>query len=79
MPEKRYFKKGSTSYKILLLSIAFILLATSVLTPVFLVEGGNRTLGLILAIVLGVAYILILIYFLYEWMKLSENETKGDE
>ncbi len=69
MEKKRYFKRGSTSYRVLVLSIAFVILSVSILTPVFVVEGGNRTLGIVLACVLGATFILILLYFLYDWMK----------
>ena len=76
MEKNKLFKRGSTSYKILLLTVVFVLLSVSILTPVFLVEGGNRTFGMILAIVLGGAYILTLIYFLYEWMKDQSSKDR---
>ena len=69
MGSNKYFKKGSISYKILLLTIAFVLLSVSLLTPIFLVDGGNRTLGGIFASVLGITYVLILLYLIYNWAK----------
>ena len=71
MGKSKYFRKGSTSYKILILSLAFVLLASSILAPIFLVENGSRTLGIILAFVLLIAYLLILLYFIYEWLKVK--------
>ena len=79
MEKHKLFKRGSTSYRILLLTVAFVLLSVSILTPVFLVEGGNRTFGMILAIVLGCAYILTLIYFLYGWMKDQSSKDRENK
>lgn len=65
----KYFKRGSTSYRILAVTIVFLILGASILSPVFLVEGGNRTLGTVLAIILGIAYLLALLYFVYQWLR----------
>ena len=77
MDKTNLFKRGSTSYKVLTITIVFALLSASILAPVFLIEGGNRTFGAVLAIILGLSYILALLYFLYEWMK--DNSTKGGD
>ena len=72
MREKELFKRGSTSYRILVLTVVFVVLAISVLAPIFLVDGGNRMLGIILAAVIGVTYLFLLLVLIYDWMK-SKN------
>lgn len=66
---KKLFRHGSTSYKILILTGVFLFVIISFLSPFMLVEDSNKTLALIISICLFVVYLLILLIFIWDHIK----------
>lgn len=65
----RYFKKGTLGFKILFLSLIFVFLSVSVFSPFMLIDGANKTLGIVLLCIIVFVYLLILINYVWDWLK----------
>lgn len=72
------FKRGKLGWKIIWLTLIFLVLFVSIFSPFMLIEGANKTLGIILLVILGFIYIFVLLIFLWDWLKskVSDEEKK---
>lgn len=62
-------KLSKTKKKIIILSFIYLFILVSFLSPFIAIEGSNKTLGFIIAGILTLAYLLILLVFLWDWIK----------
>ena len=62
-------KLSKTKKKIIILSFIYLLILVSFLSPFIAIEGSNKTLGFIIAGLLTLAYLFILLVFLWDWIK----------
>lgn len=69
MANKKWFKKGSLSYRLGLTTLVFLILILSFLTPFMTIEGANKMIGVIIAIVFGVIYVFLVLLTLWDAIK----------
>ena len=62
-------KLSKTKKKIIFLSFIYLFILVSFLSPFIAIEGSNKTLGFIIAGLLTLAYLFILLVFLWDWIK----------
>lgn len=62
-------KLSKTKKKIIILSFIYLFILVSFLSPFIAIEGSNKTLGFIIAGLLTLAYLFILLVFLWDWIK----------
>lgn len=62
-------KLSKTKKKIIILSFIYLFILVSFLSPFIAIEGSNKTLGFIIAGILTLAYLFILLVFLWDWIK----------
>ena len=62
-------KLSKTKKKIIFLSFTYLFILVSFLSPFIAIEGSNKTLGFIIAGILTLAYLFILLVFLWDWIK----------
>ena len=65
----KYFKRGAIGYRLSILTVAFIILLLSFLTPFMTIEGANKTIGIIIVIVLSVVYVFLIMLYIWDYMK----------
>ena len=63
------FRKGTLGFKIVWLSIVYVFLFVALLSPFILIEGASKVLAIILLSVLTVAYVFILLLYIWDWIK----------
>jgi len=63
------FKRGKLGWKIIWSTLIFLILFVSIFSPFMLVEGANKTLGIVLLCILGFVYAIILLIFIWDWLK----------
>lgn len=62
-------KLSKTTKKITYLSFIYLFLIVSFLSPFIAIEGANKVLGFIIAGIITLIYLLVLIIFLWDWLK----------
>lgn len=62
-------KLSKTAKKITYLSFIYLFLIVSFLSPFIAIEGANKVLGFIIAGIITLIYLLVLIIFLWDWLK----------
>lgn len=63
-------KKLSNSVKkIIYLSFIYLLIIVSFLSPFIAIEGSNKVLAFIIAGILTLIYLLVLLVFVWDWLK----------
>lgn len=66
---KKFFKKGEIGYRLLILTIVYIITSLAFLTPFMTIEGANITLGIIITVVLSAIYITIVLFTIWDKIK----------
>ncbi|MGI6675569.1 MAG: hypothetical protein ACOX26_03765 [Bacilli bacterium] len=72
-----YFRRGTLGFKILFLTLIFVFLVVAILSPFILIEGSSRVLATILVVVVSSIYVLIILIYIWDWLK--ENYQSDDD
>lgn len=70
----KYFKRGAIGYRLSILTIVYVILAISFLTPFMTIEGANTTLGIIIVIVLSTIYVFIVLLAIWDEIKKASDK-----
>lgn len=73
---KKHFKRGKLGYRITILTVAYIIVLLSFLTPFITIEDANMTLATIIAVAISVVYIFMLLIFIWDTIKVKVNNNE---
>ena len=65
----KYFKRGTTSFKVLFTTFVFAFIFVCLFSPFMLIEGANRTLGFVLFGILIFVYLFTIFLLFWDWFK----------
>ena len=71
-------KLSKTSKKVIFLTFIYLFILIAFLSPFIAIEGSNKTLGLIVAGIITLIYLLTLLVILRDWMKARVNLNDQD-
>lgn len=64
-------KQSNSKKKIMLISFIYLFVLITFLSPFITIEGSNKMLGYIIASILTLFYLLIMLIFLWNWIKIK--------
>lgn len=72
--KRKLFKRGSTSFRILIISFIYVFLLISFLAPILLVKDYSKVFAIIVVAVISVAYIFAVLMIIWDYIKTKSKE-----